>query len=163
MKPNLKVFVSALVLALLLTGCTNRVLDYTIVSSKNVNLVLHAGATGPRTEGTDSRIVIFAIPFGNPSIKEATDRAIEAAGPEYDALIDGVISRCYCAFIFGKSTVNVEGTPINTTMLASLPAGDLAGRPILYHSSLKISNDEAIVAIGIVDATPTHQGDSSAP
>ncbi len=157
MKPNLKLFVSALAFTVLLTGCTRRIIDYTIISSKNVRLDLPDGATGPRTEGQDGVIVILAIPFGVPNIKEATDRAIENAGSQYDALIDGVLSSCYCAFIFGKSYVKVEGTPINTKMLASLPAGALDGRPILYHSSLEISNDEAIAAIGIVDLGGSRQ------
>ncbi len=163
MKPNLKLLVSALALTLLLTGCSRRLIDYTVISSKNVRLDLPDGATGPRTEGKDGVTVILGIPLGTPNIKEATDKAIENAGSQYDALIDGVISSCFCAFIFGKSKVKIECKPINTTMLPSLAAGDLAGRPILYHSSLKISNDEAIVAIGIVDATPTQQGDSAAP
>ncbi len=157
MKPNLKVLVSALAFTLLLTGCSRRLIDYTVISSKNVRLDLPDGATGPRTEGKDGVTVILAIPLGTPSIKEATDRAIENAGSQYDALIDGVVSSCYCAFIFGTSYIKVEGTPINTKMLANLPPGALDGRPILYHSSLEISNDEAIAAIGIVDLGGSRQ------
>ena len=157
MKPNLRVFVSALVFALLLAGCTRRLIDFTVISSKNVRLQLPDGATGPRTEGKDEVAIVLFIPFGVPNIKEATDRAIEAAGPQYDALIDGVLSSCYCAFIFGVSRVSVEGTPINTKMLANLPEGALDGRPILYHSSLGISNDDVIAAIGIVDLGGSRQ------
>ena len=91
MKPNLRMFASALVFTLLLTGCTSRLIDFTVISSKNVNLVLPDGATGPRTEGKHS-VPIILIPIGRPNIKEATDNAIEAAGPQYDALIDGVVS-----------------------------------------------------------------------
>jgi len=156
MKPNLKLFVSALLFTLLLTGCTRRLIDFTVISSKNVKLELPADAVGPRTQGVHS-IPIILIPIGVPSIKEATDRAIENAGPQYDALIDGVLSSYMFYFIFGVTKIKVEGTPVNTKMLANLPAGALDGRPILYHSSLGISNDEAIAAIGIVDLGGSRQ------
>ncbi len=158
MKPNLKLFVSALAFTVLLTGCNRRLIDFTVISSKNVRLDLPDGATGPRTEGKDGVTVIFAIPLGTPNMKEATDRAIENAGPEYDALVDGVVSSCYCAFIFGTSYIKVEGTPINTKMLsAALDGGALDGRPVLYHSSLGISNAAAIAALGIVALEPSRQ------
>ena len=156
-KPNLKLFVSALAFTVLLTGCTRRIIDYTVISSKNVRLDLPDGATGARVEGVDAKLVFLAIPFGTPDLKEATDRAIEKAGPNFDALIDGVVSYCYCAFIFGKVKYTVEGTPINTKMLASLPPGALDGRPVLYHSSLGISNAAAIATIGIVALAPSRQ------
>ncbi len=157
MKPNLKVLVSALAFTLLLTGCNRRLLDFTVISSKNVALDLPADAVGPRTEGKHSVPIILFIPFGAPNIKEATDRAIEKAGPQYDALIDGVVSSYVFYFIFGVTKIRVEGTPVNTKMLASLPPGALDGRPILYHSSLGISNAEAIAAIGIVDLGGSRQ------
>lgn len=156
MKPNLKLLVSALAFTLLLTGCSYRMIDFTVISSKNVQLHLPDGASGPRTEGVHSVPIIF-FPLGRPNIKEATDRAIENAGSQYDALIDGVVSSYTFYFIFGVTKITVEGTPINTKMLASLPPGALDGRPILYHSSLGISNDEAIAALGIVDLGGSRQ------
>ena len=153
MKPNLKLFVSALAFTVLLTGCSRRLIDYTVISSKNVRLDLPDGAAGARVEGVDAVLVILAIPFGTPNLKEATDRAIEKAGPGFDALIDGVVTYCYCAFIFGKVKYTVEGTPINTKMLSAA----LDGRPVLYHSSLGISNAAAIAAIGIVALAPSRQ------
>ncbi len=156
MKPNLKVLVSALAFTLLITGCTRRMIDFTVISSKNVRLLLPDSALGPRTQGVHSVPIIF-FPLGVPSIKEATDRAIENGGPQYDALIDGVVSSYIFYFIFGVSKIKVEGTPINTRLLSSLPPGALDGRPILYHSSLGISNDEAIAALGIVDLGGSRQ------
>ena len=153
MKPNLKLFVSALAFTVLLTGCNRRLIDFTVISSKNVRLDVPDSATGPRTEGKHGVTVIFTIPLGTPNMKEATDRAIENAGPQYDALVDGVVSSCYCAFIFGTSYIKVEGTPINTKMLSAA----LDGRPVLYHSSLGISNAAAIAAIGIVALAPSRQ------
>ena len=157
MKPNLKLFVSALLFTLLLTGCSYRMIDFTVISSKNVKLELPDDARGPRTEGKHSCSIIIFIPTCRPNVKEATDRAIESAGPQYDALIDGVVASSFWYFIYGVNTIKVEGTPVDTKMLASLPAGALDGRPILYHSSLGISNDEAIAAIGIVDLGGSRQ------
>ncbi len=162
MKPNLKVLVSALAFTLLLTGCSRRLIDYTVISSKNVRLDLPDGASGPRAEGKHSCPIIIFIPVCRANVKEATDRAIESAGSQYDALIDGVVSSYFYYFIFGVSGVKVEGTPIDTKRLASLPAGELDGRPILYHSSLGISNDEAIAAIGIVDLGGSRQDSTRA-
>ena len=156
MKPNLKLFVSALAFTLLLTGCGYRLIDFTVISSKNVRLLLPDSALGPRSVGVHSVPIIF-FPLGRPNMKEATDRAIENAGPQYDALIDGVVSSYTFYFIFGVTKITVEGTPINTRLLSNLPPGALDGRPILYHSSLGISNDEAIAAIGIVDLGGSRQ------
>ena len=157
MKPNLRIFVSALAFTLLLTGCSNRMIDFTVISSKNVRLLLPDSSLWPRVDGKHSCPIIVFIPLCRANVKEATDRAIENAGPQYDALIDGVVTSNWWYFIYGVTSITVEGTPINTRLLASLPPGALDGRPILYHSSLGISNDEAIAAIGIVDLGGSRQ------
>ena len=78
-----------------LTSC--RVMDFTIISSKNVTIDLKKDS--PRVKG------------GGLSIKGALDKAIESAGPGYDALIDGVV---YHRMFFGY---RVKGTPIKTSEL----------------------------------------------
>ncbi len=124
-------------LALSLNGCTQRIIDFTVISSKNVTLKVDKGA--PRVEGIDE-VVVFLIPFGVPNLKEAVDRAIESAGPEYDALIDGVVSYYQYAFIIGKIGYKVEGTPIKTSEIKSISAE----QNILYHSFSGVSNEKIL-------------------
>ena len=96
--------------ALMFTDCKPlRLLDFTVISSKNVTLRLPDDAKGPRTKGED---LVFC--FGMPTIKAATDKAIENAGPGYDALIDGVLYQKTYGF---KTGYIVEGTPIKTSKL----------------------------------------------
>ena len=49
-----------------------------------------------------------------PQLKAAVDKAIEKAGPGYDALIDGVVYSRYEVFRQGWV---VQGTPIKTSKL----------------------------------------------
>ena len=121
MKPNWKVFVSALVFALLLTGCTRRLIDFSIISNKNVRLDLPEDATGPRVEGKHSVVVFLTIPFGTPSIEEATDRAIEKAGPPYDALA------AYATWLY--SVDQVELVSANTTSVKAGSKLEFVSRP----------------------------------
>ncbi len=104
-------------LFLFLSGCSVRVVDFTVISTKNVNLP--TSDKGKRVTGEDC-VVVFIIPFGAPNMKEAIDQTIENAGSEYDALVDGVIYQLNHSFLFGQQCFRVEGTPINTKNLVSL-------------------------------------------
>ena len=164
MKHKLKlVMLVILVSAVFLPGCTRRVLDFTVVSSKNVDLRIDEANKGERTRGIDRVWWFITIPLGSPNLKEATDRAIENAGPGYDALIDGVIYFKQVWYILtGESTFIVEGTPVKTSSLYAEMEAE--GRDIgsvletaLYHSSLlDKDNAEAIEKIGMVELGLEH-------
>ncbi len=97
---------------LLVSSCNYRLIDFTVISSKNVTLRLPDDAKGNKVEGKD---MVFCAPyFGVPNLKQAVDRAIESAGPGYDALIDGVV---FNRAAFLTSGYVVTGTPIKTTKL----------------------------------------------
>ena len=91
-----------------LTSCNQRLVDFTVISSKNVTLRLSEDGKGPRAEGKDMKMC------GTPELKEAIDKAIENAGPGYDALIDGVV---YQRNEFYRMGWVVQGTPIKTNKL----------------------------------------------
>jgi hypothetical protein len=95
----------------LLSGCTVRIVDFTAISTKNTNI--KASKTGQRVSAEDC-VPVILFPLGIPNMKEAIDRAIEKAGPGYDALTDGVVYSVQQAFIFGRICYKVEGTPIAT-------------------------------------------------
>ena len=80
-------------LFLVTSGCAHRVTDFTVISTKNVNL---ATEKGPRVMGKDCGVLSI-------DLKQAIDHAIEGAGHgQADMLIDGVVTfhdyllwRCY--------------------------------------------------------------------
>jgi len=94
--------------SLLATSCSTRLIDFTVISSKNVTLRLPDDAKGPRTVGKDMKTC------GAPQLKSAVDKAIETAGPGYDALIDGVV---FSRQGFMSQGWVVEGTPVKTSKL----------------------------------------------
>lgn len=100
---------------LLSTGCTYRFVDFTAISSKNVDLSRGADFVRGknRVTGKDTAHIITFIPTGRPDAKEALDRAIEST-PGGVALVDGVISTNFwwIPYIYGQQTIIVEGTPL---------------------------------------------------
>jgi hypothetical protein len=96
------------VCAVALSSCNQRLIDFTVISSKNVTLRLPNDAKGPRTEGKEMKMCT------QPMLKAAVDKAIENAGPGYDALIDGVVSQRWEVIRTGWV---VNGTPIKTSKL----------------------------------------------
>ena len=106
MKKVLAVVLSALVLS----GCSIRVADLTVGSTKNYNINGNKFVTGPRVTAEDSYPVIL-FPTGIPNMKTAIDRAIEkdkcAVG-----LSNVVITQLNHAFIFGKIGIRAEGNLI---------------------------------------------------
>ncbi|MCX6967266.1 MAG: hypothetical protein NTZ46_05700 [Verrucomicrobia bacterium] len=111
----------------LLTGCTTRLTDFTIISTKNVDLSVigRAKRGAARVEGKDLAHIIIFIPTGVPNMKEAIDRAIESV-PGAVALVDGVLYQKFfwIPYIYGQTAYVVEGTPLINTAQASstLPA-----------------------------------------
>lgn len=76
-------------------------------------MTIPADSGKKRVYGDHYIVRFLGIPFGSPNLKEATDRAIESAGPEYDALIDGVVSvKSKWYVLFSKVGYEVEGTAI---------------------------------------------------
>ena len=103
-----KVLLPLVVIVLVLGSCNVRIIDFTVISSKNVTLHLPDDAKGAKVEGRD---MVFC---GVPNLKQACDRAIESAGPGYDALIDGVV---FSRNEIIRTGYVVTGTPIKTTKL----------------------------------------------
>ena len=117
-------------------GCSTRVIDFTVISSKNTNV--QGKSYGQRVEGKDcAGLLLGLIPVTGrfqPNMKEAVDRAIEAAGPGYDALIDGVVdNKILVLVVYNENCFVVEGTPINTKDV-STSSLDLTDRVVYNHS-----------------------------
>lgn len=109
------IIIPAVCAALMLSACSQRIMDFTVISSKNVDLTRGAEfkRANVRVKGEDKKSIIILFPTGNPSTKEAVDNAIESI-PGAVALLDGVItsSTWYFPYVYGESTIEVEGTPL---------------------------------------------------
>jgi hypothetical protein len=110
--------------AILFSSCSHRVLDFTLISSKNVDLSKAASFLRGknRVEGKDKVHWIIIIPTGTVNIKEAIDRAIEST-PGCVALLDGVIYTKFwwIPYIYGQQSATIEGTPLIDPSLAYNP------------------------------------------
>ena len=84
-----------------------RVADFTLASTKNVDLNSGNFVKGKRVSGEDKKAVVI-VPLGMPSVKEAADKAIEqdrcAVG-----LTDVTADSEAFAFLFGYVKYTIEG------------------------------------------------------
>ncbi len=99
-----------------LCSCSDRLVDFTVISTKNMPLGNGQPTTyakgNTRVEGVDKKSIILGIPMGSPNLKTAIDKAIEKY-PGAVGLADGVVKSTYWwALLFGESGYVVEGTPI---------------------------------------------------
>lgn len=106
--------------ALLLSACSTRITDFTVISSKNIDLSRGADfkRSPTRVKGEDKKSIIILFPTGEPNAKEAMDQAIESV-PGAVGLLDGVITKhgWYIPYIYGEFWYEVEGTPLIDPML----------------------------------------------
>ncbi len=125
------VFILLFVFAL--SGCVTRLVDFTIISTKNIDLAKGADFKRgtSRVQGEDSVAIIIFIPTGVPNIKTAIDKAIESV-PGAVALLDGVLSqKSFYILLFGGCGYIVEGTPLIDPTLAAhsqLPSNHIISR-----------------------------------
>ena len=101
-------FIAFLTLIFLFSSCSQRIIDFTVISSKNHTLKFDL-AQGKKAEGTS----MMFLGLGT-TIKSAMDNALELAGPGYDLLIDGVVYRQDYFFVAG---FKVTGTAVMSRAL----------------------------------------------
>ncbi|RSZ23649.1 hypothetical protein [Acinetobacter bereziniae] len=100
-------------LVLILSGCSVRMADLTVASTKNYNLNSNKFIKGERVVADDS-VPVILFPLGIPNMKTAMDKAIEKNKCSV-ALTDVVITSLNQAFIVGKIGYRVEGTQVLDT------------------------------------------------
>lgn len=109
-----KILTIAAVAALGLSSCTQRISDLTVISSKNIDIENKTfKILDERVTGEDKKHIIVFIPTGQPSMKEAIDRAIESQKGGValsDASIE--IKWWWIPYIYGQNTIKVEGNPV---------------------------------------------------
>jgi len=107
------------------TGCAHRLVDFTVISSKNADIGLDR-SKGVQTSGSKSYVFGFGW-----NVKDAMDIALQEAGQEYDLLVDGVVRTTNYVFV---TTVKVEGVAVASIELRA----DLGEEK--YQEWLKTSN-----------------------
>jgi hypothetical protein len=90
------------------SSCTHRLVDFTVISTKNAEIGVDR-TKGKATEGQKGYFLGFGF-----NLKDAIDRALEAAGPQYDLLIDGVVSYQSLPFVI---KVKVKGVAVSSGSL----------------------------------------------
>ena len=106
---NLSKKIALLALITFFSSCSVRLVDFTVISSKNHSLKFEL--TNAKTvEGMEMKF------FSTATIKGALDNALENAGPGYDLLIDGVL---YARSGFFMSGYTVKGTAVRSRDLVA--------------------------------------------
>ena len=112
MKKNVSKLTLLMLTLIIMSSCSYRIIDFTVISSKNVSLKIDK-TKGKKVTGSSNGFLGLGA-----SIKDAMDKALESAGPEFDLLLDGVVKVNDYVFVAGYK---VEGTAISTSqMKASL-------------------------------------------
>lgn len=106
---NIIVLLSLFTISILaFIGCSQRIGDFTIISTKNVNIGGKYKKVDGRFVGEDSKGVFIGIPLGQPNLKTAVDNCIESG--KGDLLTNAVIDGSYwSAIIYGQQTITVTG------------------------------------------------------
>ncbi len=109
---KIKIYFVAIIIALFtFSSCSYRLVDFTVITSKNVSLKIDK-SQGRFVTGTSMGFLGFGA-----SIKDAMDKALQSAGPDYDLLVDGVVRVNDYILISGYK---VEGTAISTSKMKAL-------------------------------------------
>jgi hypothetical protein len=133
---------------LIMSACSQRVVDFTIISTKNIDFSnkeeFQRGKN--RITGIDKKHFVIIVPIGSPNMKEAIDAAIEST-PDCIALVDGVVYYKFwiIPLIYGQMKYIVEGTPLIDPTIGSINNNVIPDYcKIELNSSNKIINIENI-------------------
>lgn len=111
----MKKVVGLLVATMALSGCTHRIGDFTVASTKNMNHTNsnHRVDYNERVTGKDVKHTVLIFPTGRSNMKEAMDNAIEKA-PAAVGLSNVTVKIIdwYIPLIYGQRYYEIEGNPI---------------------------------------------------
>jgi len=107
--------VLSLLIASFLFACSSRNLQFSIVSTKDINFSSASQLIRgeKKVEGVNIKRIYFIFPMGYPSFQEATNNAISSA-PGAIALSDGVIEESFwwIPYIYGQYKTKASGYPV---------------------------------------------------
>lgn len=102
-------------IVILLSGCTQKVFDFAILSTKKIDFskAQYLERSSQRVEGIDKVYIIIFIPTGQVDVEQAIDNAINKI-PNCVALLDGALytKSFWIPYIYGESSAIIKGTPL---------------------------------------------------
>ncbi len=108
MKNKLLFVTVVLTSMLLLSSCSMRIIDFTVISSRNHSLNFDL-SQAKEVEGSSIQFLAIGV-----TIKDAMDDALKNAGPEYDLLVNGVVRE---VSYFIAAGYKVEGLAVSSRKL----------------------------------------------
>jgi len=94
---------------LVLSACSTRRLgDFTVVSTRNIDMDGEYELVGSKVKGKDMTPIIYVFPLGNPSIEGAIDDALDSV--DGDIMTDAIITQnVWWFYIYGEQRYIVVG------------------------------------------------------
>lgn len=129
-----------------LVSCKTRIMDYTIISTKNLDMsrigeMKRSTGEENRIVGVDRAHIVLIFPVTKKaSMEEAVDKALESI-PGAVALVDGVVYRrdFRFPFVYGLHAIIVEGTPVIDESLIGYQPIESTG-----YSMVQINEEDSI-------------------
>lgn len=110
-----------------LAGCTERLADFTLISTRNVDLsnAVVDVRKGQRVKEEDCIPIILIFPLGRPDLETAVDNALQSG--RGNIMVDQVLYRrsWYIPLLFGQECLVAEGTVVNVATPTKVPARPL--------------------------------------
>ncbi len=106
---------TAIIMILLILGCTSRMGDFTVVSTRNSN-IKNWKRHSQRVEGSSCKWYLFFFMVKDWDLKDAIEDAVDTANrgskTKNESLLDVKLNNTWFTFIlFSRSCIVAEGTP----------------------------------------------------
>jgi hypothetical protein len=111
----MKKAIALLSVLFVLSGCSQHITDFSVLSNKNIELDGVDLDNAPRQKyisGKDSKWMFLFFPLGIPKVKEALNDALLKG--DGDLLIDASVYYNSWWFLIGQSEIELKGTVVNT-------------------------------------------------
>lgn len=159
-KPRLMTIAALLVAVFITSGCSVRVADLTLVSTKNIDLsdANFDAKKGQRAKGEDCVVHLLGIPLGVPNLEKAVDKALETG--RGNVMVDQVTYANAVNFIIaGQSCIEVEGTVLHTATTGTTPNKPAIKAPVSYYQQVPAPQYQPVPAAQPVveNTTPSYQ------
>ena len=111
----MKRVIMLLISVLYISGCSTHITDFSMISSKNVNLNKVDIDKLPQSKnviGKDKKFVFLFIPFGQPTIKGALNDALQKGNG--DLMVDASVYVTNWGFLIGQTGIEIKGDVVKT-------------------------------------------------
>lgn len=101
--------ITLILIALMFVGCSQRLGDFTIASTRNVDIGANYVRVERSVEGRSMRPIIIVIPLGYPNLEEAIDDALGRVDGELMTNVVINYNWFYIPYIYGQYVYTVKG------------------------------------------------------